>query len=134
MLTALIVLGVVVYTNIGLAIGLHIHKKPKCNLSDSPAPLVGVIWPVLLGGGPTILILKYLKARREKNAKALEAKEATKALPPPSNDPVSEARELTGLQEKVERMKRELEELSEEIGRRKADPQVVKAAKLLNRF
>lgn len=128
MLAVMIVLGIV-YLNIGIAIGLHIHRKPGLDFNNNPAPLLGLIWPVLGG----IFIPKYLKDRREKKqAKALEAKVAAKALSSPENDPLSEARALAGLQEKVERMKREIEELGEEIGKRQADSEVAKAVSMLN--
>lgn len=102
MLTVMIVLGSLVYANIGIAVGFHIHRKPGLDLNDSPAPLLGGIWPVFFCG-MMILIPKYLKIHREKKqARELEEK-PVKMLPPPENhdSPVDTAEKFIALQEEA---------------------------------
>lgn len=77
---------------------------------------------------------REVEVRARINKFLAECEEKAKAPSPPESNPIKEARELLLLQEKKAQMESDLYKLDEEIRRKRADPQVAKAVKLLNRF
>lgn len=109
MLFAAIMLGIIVYANIGVWTGHRIDELGTRNKWDETDLLLatiggGALWPILLAikiCTISVSMPKYVAEwRKKKQAKVLEAKVAVKALPPPGNVPVNEAQKLNGLHEK----------------------------------
>lgn len=132
----LIVIAIIVYINIGSAVGLKAFEKLEQNPRHEDyfdrewlSVIYGIFWPVIAA-----VLLCTLSIRLPRHIEKWREEKKAKALPPAKSDPISGARELRLLQEKKAELESALLKVGEDIRDKQGDSEVDKVINLPKRF